>query len=471
MEESLELARPQNLILEAFRTLSSREVLSLSGTLTEQAKIKGFTYQRGRGQIEVINLMLVPSFYTKEQISYLKALSLAVKRGVESVYRAWFSDPELARLLPFEEEEMEWIRALHKGPAPSGEPLWFRLDAHFHMKEKDWRDKIQIFELNSCAVGGIHYSPTAESLFLEVILPALKDHLPELPPFQRNPDQRELLLGLISLHARAIGRRTLNVAFAEDTTLEEGITEGPNIVEYLRRKGINAQLTDPRELYVKGAEVYYKDGPVDIVYRNFELKDVIGIEKEGFDMAGIKHAFSNRQVISSLCGEFDHKSMWDVLTSGMFDRYFTKQDAAIFKKHLLWTRVVREGATIGPGGGVVDLIPFALKNKDMLVLKPNRLCGGYGVTIGRNTEDGVWESLMKAAFKEEGGWVLQRYGEPEQYVFPLFEEGRLVFDRHNIVYGLSSTHEAAGILGRVSRQSVVNIAQHGGLMPVLRVGG
>ncbi len=469
MEEISQSERIQNRIREAFNKLSSREAVELYGSIVSDSFKKGFTYQRAGGRIEAINLMLVPSFLTEEQASYLKETALAVKRGIETVFRAWFHDDEVAGMLPFDEEEKSWIRELRKKPLEGGEPMWFRLDSHLHMKKNNWKDEISFFEVNSCAVGGIHYSPVADSLFLDTVLPSLKEHLPQLPALGTNPDFRDLLLGLIVRHANALDRKTLNIAFAEDKTLNEGITEGPYIVDYLRGRGIKINLVDPRELYVKNGEVYFENEPVDIVYRNFELRDIIEMEKNGEDTTGIRFAFLNNRVISSLCGEFEHKSMWEALASGRLDRYFSAKDAALFKKHLLWTRTVKECDTDGPFGLKVDLMPFALKNKDSLVLKPNRLCGGYGVVIGRNTAAGDWDEKLATALKEEGNWVLQEFGMPEQYSFPLFEEGSLAFEKHNIVYGLSATVEGAGILGRVSRESVVNVAQRGGLMPVLRL--
>jgi hypothetical protein len=348
--------------------------------------------------------------------------------------------------------------------------MWYRLDAHFHMKQADWKSAVRIFEINSSAVGGIHYAPIAEELFLELVMPYLQPHLPGLPPLKKTLDSREMLLGLLTRHAMSIGRKSLNIAFTEDTTADEGITEGPHIVEFLRSRGVNIRLSDPRDLHIKGGGLCDRAGAVDIVYRNFELRDAMDWEKEGFNMRGLKSAFLNKQAVSTLCGEFDHKSMWEALTSGSFDMYLNNDDIAVFKRHLLWTRGVREKRTIGPDGDNVDRLPFAIKGKDKLVLKPNRLCGGHGVAIGLGTIESDWEVMLDRALKEDGEWVLQSYSPPEKYSFPLFEHGRLVFEEHNIVYGLTATEDGAGVLGRVSTEPVVNIARHGGLMPVLRAG-
>ncbi|MBI5642723.1 MAG: hypothetical protein HY954_04535 [Deltaproteobacteria bacterium] len=455
-------------MVEAFGAVSRTEADELYGNLIARSLKTGFTYQRAGGKVEAIHLMLVPAFFTAEQVSYLSALAHAVKRGVEAAYRAWFDDSEIAALLPFEEDEEKWIRAARSG-SKAAEPLWYRLDSHFNMKEKAWKDSISIFEINGCAVGGIHYGPAAEHLFFDTVMPLISKYLPELPLIGKSPDLRELLYLYAARQAKLIGRNRLNFIFCEDNTADEGITEGPYIVEFLKGIGCNAELADPRELHIKKDEVWFKDTPVDIIYRNFELRDILEMEREGGSMEALRLAFFKNQAISSLCGDFDHKSMWEVLTSGRFDKYFNEEDAKLFKKHLLWTRTLKEGMTTGPCGEPVDLMPYTARNKDGLVLKPNRLCGGYGVTIGRTSSEADWEASVSSALKGGEAWVVQRFSEPEGFKFPLFEDGSLAFEDHNIVYGLSATPDGTGILGRASRQNVVNVAQQGGLMPVLRL--
>jgi len=456
-------------LLDAFARLTSKEVAELLSLVKAGAAKKGFTYMRHGGVVETIHLMLVPAFFTDTQVAYLHGVSRAVERGLEAVWAEYFNDPYLQRLLPFDPVELRWLKALRPGGPEGSEPLWYRLDAHAHMNDALWKDTVSVFEINACAVGGIHYSPVAESLFSEIILPFLQPHLPKLPPMRKNPDLRDLLKVQMEHHAAAIGRKTLSVVFAEDASLAEGITEGPHIVEHLKSAGVNTRLADPRDLYVQDDDLYLGDEPVDIVYRNFELYDIIEMEAEGYRMDGIKFAFLNNRVISSLAGDFDHKSIWEALGSGRFDRYFSKEDVAVFKKHLPWTRTVAEHKTSGPAGQEVDLVPFISKNRQLLVMKPNRECGGSGVTIGKDSSAGQWDALIEEALKDGEHWVVQSYNAPERAVFPLFENDRLVFEPHNIVYGFSSTSEGTGVLGRVSTENVVNVAQHGGMMPVVRV--
>lgn len=458
----------QESISAAFAALGNADAALLHELIVKEAGRLGFTYRREGGELETMNLMLVPSFFTGPQVDYLTEISLACRRGVSSVYRAWFDDDRLASMLPFDEGEGEWIRKCHKSRSASEEPLWYRLDAHFHMRDEAWKDKISIFEINACAVGGIHYGPVAEALFLDTVMPAIKGRIDVMARISLMPDSRRLLGGLLAEEAGALGRGARSFVFLEDMGADEGITEGPSIVEFLRSTGVDISLADPRDLHVKDGELYCKDKIADVVYRNFEIRDIMEMEREGGDISGVRHAFMTNRMVSSLCGEFDHKSIWEVLTSVEFEGYFSSGDARLFKKHLLWTRIMRERRTSSAEGAVVDMVPYILKNKNDFVIKPNRLFGGYGVTMGRDAASGEWDEAVERALTDGGNWVVQKYGEPERYVFPIFEDGALTFKEHNIVYGLSSTAMGSAVLGRVSTKNIVNVAQHGGLMPVLR---
>ena len=101
MTDAIGIARLQDSMLEAFHHITSKEAEELLRATASSAVEKGFTYMRHGGLVEAINLMLVPSFVTVAQAEYLTKISLAVKRGVEAVYNAWFTDQDVRSLLPF----------------------------------------------------------------------------------------------------------------------------------------------------------------------------------------------------------------------------------------------------------------------------------------------------------------------------------------------------------------------------------
>ena len=227
-------------------------------------------------------------------------------------------------------------------------------------------------------------------------------------------------------------------------------------------------MLDPRELYLKGDEIYYKNHEIDIIYRDFELAELFKMGK-GNHLNAMKTAFKKNQVISSIAGEIDHKSCWEVLRDKRFAQVFkTLRDTGILH-HIPWTKIIRDIRTDSPDGKNVELLNYIRKNKDSLILKPNRGYGGYGIVIGKDATEQRWDEMINRGCAEFGKWVAQEYRRVSTRTFPVINEyGDIVFEEYYTVYGLAGTPEGIGILGRASHKKIVNVAQKGGIVAVLR---
>ena len=59
--------------------------------------------------------------------------------------------------------------------------------------------------------------------------------------------------------------------------------------------------------------------------------------------------FKQNRVVSSLVGDFDHKSCWEILTdAAIAEKFFSAEECRLFRRHVLWTRVVGERRTTLP---------------------------------------------------------------------------------------------------------------------------
>jgi len=172
-------------------------------------------------------------------------------------------------------------------------------------------------------------------------------------------------------------------------------------------------------------------------------------------------------VISSLEGEFDHKSVFEVFTNPEYAAAFTKKERDLFKRYVLWTRLVSERNTTNPQGKTVDLIPFTLKHQNNLVLKPNRLYGGKGIVFGCEVNRTSWQKKIETALKEPGDWVIQQLGKLRKKSFfsPLNRKARQ--KNYYVVSGFFATEKGLGMVGRMSEKTIVNVARRGGLTPIL----
>ena len=172
-----------------------------------------------------------------------------------------------------------------------------------------------------------------------------------------------------------------------------------------------------------------------------------------------------------MAGEFDHKSTFEVLTSPELAEHFTVRQRRMFKRHVLWTRIVREHRSTGPDDEEIDLVPWLRRNKDKCVLKPNRSFGGTGIVVGPHVDLDTWDAALKQALEDSadtGGVVAQRYVDVRTKDFPVLSpEGHITLEEFYVVCGLLATPRGVGILGRASKKRVVNVGQKGGLTAVL----
>jgi uncharacterized circularly permuted ATP-grasp superfamily protein len=101
-------------------------------------------------------------------------------------------------------------------------------------------------------------------------------------------------------------------------------------------------------------------------------------------------------------------------------------------------------------------------------MKPNRSCGGQGVTIGRITSAADWDQTLAAALQSPNTWVAQQFIPiPRRRTCRVTANGRFEPDEVFAVYGAYCSTSGCGFVGRASHSPVVNVMQGGGMLAVL----
>ena len=432
--------------------------------MTEEAHRAGLVYESDDGSLRTLDVMLRPRLIGANQRRYLHEVCCAFQSAHEKVLDLWLNNTRVRRMLPLTEPEERWVRDLSP-PGGLSQRLFCRFDASVDFADADWVNSTPFFEANMCGVGGIYYTATADELIMRIVAPLLQELAPALL-LAPNDDPRLQLLEVLADRARELGLHRFNVALAQFKDLVGGPPEFQHIEDFMRRRGVNARWVDPRDLRVKKDELWAGDEPIDIVYRDHEVHDLATREAAGQNLDGLKWAFRNGRVVSSLAGEFDHKSAFEVFTSEAFLRAFSGPERKLFRRHLPWTRIVRDAVTTGPDGDEVELLEFIRTHRQELVLKPNRGYGGEGITLGKDSDE--WDALIQRAVAEPGDWVVQKYRHVAEKSFPRVNpDGSLRFEDYYCVLGFYTSPTRLGILGRVSQKRVVNVAQKGGLVSVL----
>ena len=306
------------------------------------------------------------------------------------------------------------------------------------------------------------------------IVPTLLGHDPGLV-IEMPRDQRDLFIQVLIDHARAIGRESCQLCFVEPKYVHDGPNEQSVLSDYLSRKhNLTIAHADPRELHVDGDEVFYKDVRIDVAYRDYEMRELVDLEKEiGRPLDAMRLLFRQNRVVSSIVGDFDHKSCFEILTDPVIaEQYFGADDRRLFRRHVLWTRVIGDRRTTLPDDREGDLLEYARRNRELLVLKPNRSYGGTGVMLGAATGQAEWEQTLQDAVLRsadpENAWVVQSATRLPVHEFPVLgRDGRVFGEPFYAVMGFAATENGLGTMCRVSQKQVVNVAQRGGLAAVL----
>ncbi len=454
-------------IQKLFEKLPRTTVNRLGRVVHKMAPANGLTYTDEAGKTEIITLTLRPRVVPKKRLLALSPTIRSLDHAFRKIARLYFDHPSVSDLLPFTPRELEWLACLQD---PNYEPghIISRWDANTTFGSPSWKDSFSFFEVNGVGVGGLWYGAASAELALKVITPELQKLNPHFHPHLFH-DTRQLLLGSLLGQRKKLRRMRGVMAFEIQKASGSNYVEFERFAKLYQKLGHPSIVCEPTDFKLKKGELYARGKQVDVVYRDTTLLELCELEEKGHDMSALREAFRKGQILSSLEGEFDHKSVFEIFTSPDYASCFTSKEKRIFKRHILWTRLLSERKTTDSQGKKIDLLPFVYKNQADLVLKPNRLYGGQGVVFGKEMKCLQWEKKIEGGLKEPGEWVIQKLGELKKRSF--FRHGKKASQRKDyyVVSGFFATDKGIGVVGRMSERTVVNVARRGGLTPILFV--
>jgi hypothetical protein len=421
-----------------------------------------FHYREGRKRY--IPVALEPWVFTPPQRRWCARLCAALERAAVAVFRARWKRPDLARLLPFRPDEEALLRRAYGRSFTRPETLFSRMDLAGAWTRPDWPASVRVLELNLVGIGAAYYMHAAGRAAAAWIAPELECGGIRLVP---EDDVLDLIRGRLLLHARRLGLPRARIALVENRRILRGPFEFETMAEYWRRRGVDVVVADPIELRVRRGRLWARDVPVDVVYRDPTLAELLEGEKEGDDLRGMWWALRHNRVVSSLAGEVDHKAIMELLSNAQFADVLPPDVRRVLAGRIPWTRVVRDARTAGPDGRLVDLAEYVRRNRRRLVLKPDRQYGGQGVLIGPRTRARDWEQAVERALRAGGGWVAQEMVPLRRQTVSFWFGGRLRSHLRYVVTGVHATENGVAVLARFSAEPVVNITRGGGVAPVL----
>ena len=456
-------------VQSAIDSIPSAEMVELMRGIRREAEERHLVYQRD-GVDEIIRLLPCPITLRPDQLGYTHYVSQTLLNCMKRLPDLYFSVPEVRDLLRVTDVEEEWLRECWTPAHREANPMFSRFDAVVDYSKAEWKDSIKFMEPNLTGIGGLHISPTSMEVLADIVVPALlaQDSTIRL---QLAEDIRDLLLQDLLEHLDAIGRPEGQIVLVDPKYSIDGPDEMEALVEFYReRYGVSLLHADASELRLRGDEVYYGDARVDLAYRDASVLDLVDIASEGVDVAPMRALLRQNRVVSSIAAELDQKSCFEVFTDPLLaDRFLTEAEQQVMRRHVLWTRILSNRRSTAPDGKQIDLLEYARKTRESLVIKPNRSYGGEGVLVGPGVTQGEWESGIERALTDQNDrWVVQETAEiPVKSFHVLDDAGELSVEPFYVVMGIAPSHYGVAMLVRASQGRVVNIAQKGGTCAVM----
>ncbi|MFH1208452.1 MAG: glutathionylspermidine synthase family protein [Candidatus Omnitrophota bacterium] len=431
--------------------LTAHEARAVPAIDKFREKLKDPTFAYGR--------FTLPAFYkayfvTPKQQHLLKRAASAFSQILNKTARLYFEETQMKSHFRLSPEAEELVKI---DPGYSQPVVFSRFDALLE------GESLKLLEFNCDAPAGAAYADQLESSFLseELIWPFAEEH--HLAASER---VQSVLSTLLSVYEEFGGYETPQIAIV-DWRHARTTPEFEHMKSHFEAKGYKTTIADPRELQYKGGKLYHKGFRVHLVYRRATFDELLERLDEVQDLL---RAYKDKAVcmVNPLRSRLaSSKSIFSLLTTPEFDRFFTENENTMKRQHLPWTRCLSDAEDFY-GHRKVFLIDFLKDEKETVVLKPSGSShGARRVHIGRETPDGDWNAVVDRALKEED-WVIQ-----EQVSVPVMTVPDIVNQRLDFIYKKYNFNmlvfggKYAGSFVRLSDESVINVATGGGLMPAL----
>ncbi len=413
---------------------------------------------------EPFSRYLRPHMLTPGQHAFITGVVRTLARAMVKLRRAALQDERLLDELALEPEERR-LALLDPGfeePSPA-----MRLDSFW--SEHDWR----FVEINAESPAAIAYEDVLADVFLE--LPLIRAWMDERgyrlrPLYARDRFMRAIMDVWREFRAARGGQfnERPNIAIVD----WEGVSTASEFTlfkEYFESRGLPTVIVDPRHLEFRNGRLWAEDFLIDIYYKRVLTSELLA-DPEAARPTVQAYEAGAICVINSFRAKLLHKKIsLGLLHDEANAHLFAPDELEAVRRHIPWTRRVREGYTTFEGQQI-DLLPFIADHREQLVLKPNDEYGGKGVVIGWTVSDDQWQRAIQQAL--ETPYVVQWAVRLEYEPYPYYDQTHgvdfrdLAADLDPFVFGT----DTQGILTRLSAAALLNVtAGTGSVVPTMVV--
>jgi hypothetical protein len=172
-----------------------------------------------------------------------------------------------------------------------------------------------------------------------------------------------------------------------------------------------------RNLSLHDHRVWLGDRPVDVIYRLFMIEDLLHPDGPALINPVLQAAERGEvKIFTPMHSQlYSSKGALALLSDEANRPLCTEAELASLDRLLPWTRMLRAGP-VTVDGDRVDLLDYALGQRENLILKPTSMHGGLGIVAGWQTDQAEWDRQLRELMGQP--YVLQRRVRPEPEPFP-----------------------------------------------------
>lgn len=391
---------------------------------------------------------LRPHFFPRSRYERIKAAAETLHAAFERMTEAALADDLLMSEfgLTEKEERMARIEPGHRGLCVSS-----RFDAFLH------GDDFKFLEYNAETPAGIGDQYSFNKVFAQV--PEVEDFLRQNAHWRPNP-HLTLLETLDAAYREFGGKKAKpNIAIVDWDGVST-FSEFKILEKHWLSSGYNTMIANPFELEYDGEHLRIGDFVVDIFYKRVIIHEFL----DRFDDSHpLIRAYKDGKVLmaNNFRVKIPHKkTSFAVASDERWAHLFTSDQLAAIRRHIPWTRRVRDDRTSFDGRetGLLELIR---RERETFILKPHDDYGGHGISFGWECTESEWDALIDNALA--GLFVVQQRVAVEKTVIPTYGEKELTLESLNIDFDpFLFLGKVNGGLVRLSSKSLVNVSQGGG---------
>ncbi|MBC7474246.1 MAG: hypothetical protein H7263_08135 [Candidatus Sericytochromatia bacterium] len=403
-------------------------------------------------------ITLSPLFLKKKSLKDIAEVGVILDNVVDRVVDLYFQDEYVRSYFPYPELPTDWI---NWDPGYKKPTVLNRHDALYDGKN------LKFIEFNTDNPGGRGRTDILEGIYREN--PMYKNLIKDYgKPFEGKILKKSLEAMLACYKEYGGKKEKPRIGIVSFKRYVEG-SDNEIVRDYFIENGYESNCVDARELEHRNGGLYSGNVKFDILnlslrftfFKRYpsELKDFLGAIKD----RSVCCVNPLRAIIGA------HKELLSFITNERNHHYFTPEQVTCIKTYVLWTRKMDETITISKEGADISIEEYAIRKQDELVLKPTDAAGGYGVKIGKGTDKAEWRDAIEDAIGCPW-WIIQEAMPVPEIELPAIRDNKVVLEKKFInLNPYIFNGEYAGMLGRVSESTIVNVCAGGGIIPIFEL--